>query len=268
MENIRRLQDVQIGNTNLIETYRETFDENIEEAQSIINTDTLKSYVLQAEWMNDTKTKIEELEEYKVTKGDNAFVEKTNQFQKYIDDFLKVGNYNDSKQYYKNNFVAYNDEIYLCIHNALNKVPTDTNYWVKVGLRGRTGEYDLGVIYRGFWDYFTEYRKYDLIVYENNLYIAKRNNIRSYPIPPQSSYLNDDLNLNNELYLVNDDKYPERDMHFLNNSLFLNNDVYLRNTWSNDDWFLLTKTDDDLQIYDSPEDYTDLPLYSIFFQKL
>ena len=59
--------------------------------------------------------------------------------------------------------------------------------------------------------------------------------------------MGDDLNLNNELYLVNDDKYPEREMHFLNNFYFLNNDIYLRNTWSNDDWFLLTKTDDDLK---------------------
>lgn len=269
MKNIRRLQDVQINDADIVETYRETFNnESIEEAHNIINTDTLKSYVLQAEWMNDSKTKIEELEQYKVTKCDNVIKGKTEEFQFNIDEFIKIGQYNSSVQYYKNNFVSYNEEIYFCIQNALNKVPTDTSYWLKIGLRGEKGNYDLSVVCRGLWNYSTEYRKYDLVSYKNNLYIAKRNNIHSYPIPVDTYYLNDDLHLNNTLYLESEDTYPEREMNFLNNSLFLNNNIYLRNIWTDDDWFLLTSIDNTLQIYDSPEDYTQLPIYSIFFQKL
>ena len=159
-------------------------------------------------------------------------------------------------------------EIYFCIQDSLNELPTNTDYWVKVGLRGQTGEYDLGVTYRGYWDYYAEYRKYDLISYNNNLYVARRNNIHAQPIPLEIPYLNDNTQLNDDLYLENPDPHPKREMHFLNNSLFLGDNVYIRNNWADDSWFLLTHTGNPLQIYYSPEDYSRLPLYSIFFQKL
>lgn len=245
MKNIRRLQDVQINDVDIVETYRETFNNvSIEEAHNLINTDTLKSYVLQSEWMNDLKTKIEELEEYKVTKGDSVLINKAEEFQFNIDEFVDIGEYNSSTQYYKNNFVSYNEEIYFCIQDSLNNNPTNTNYWLKIGLRGEKGQYDMGVVWRGIWDYSTEYYKYDLVSYNNNLYIAKRNNIHSDPTSSVGSNL------------------------FLNNSLYLNNTTYLNNNETNNDWFLLTKDKYVLQIYDSPEDYTQLPIYSIFFQKL
>ena len=66
---------------DLIETYKDTFDESIETAQNLINTDILKSYVLQAEWMNDTKEKIEDLEKHKDTNFDDDFVNETEEFQ-------------------------------------------------------------------------------------------------------------------------------------------------------------------------------------------
>lgn len=242
MKNIRRLQDVQINDVDIAETYRETFNNvSIEEAHNLINTDTLKSYVLQSEWMNDLKTKIEELEEYKVTKGDSVLINKAEEFQFNIDEFVDIGEYNSSTQYYKNNFVSYNEEIYFCIQDSLNNNPTNTNYWLKIGLRGEKGQYDMGVVWRGIWDYSTEYYKYDLVSYNNNLYIAKRNNIYSYPIPLETHYLNND---------------------------FLNNNAYLRNSWTDNDWFLLSIDGEEGKIYDSPVDYTKLPIYSIFFQKL
>ena len=245
MKNIRRLQDIQINNVDIIETYKEIFNnESIEEAHNLINTDTLKSYVLQSEWMNDVKTKIEQVEEHKDTECDKNLADRTEEFQFNINELIYIGEYSSSKQYYKNNFVFYNEEIYFCIENSLNKDPTDVNYWVKIGLRGEKGQYDMGVVWRGIWDYSTEYYKYDLVSYNNNLYIAKRNNIHSDPTSSVGSNL------------------------FLNNSLYLNNTTYLNNNETNNDWFLLTKDKYVLQIYDSPEDYTQLPIYSIFFQKL
>lgn len=241
MNNIRRLQDVQINDVELMKTYRNTFnDESIEEAHSIINTDILKSYILQAEWMNDVKTKIENLEGHKVTKCDDIFTNNTEEFQFNINELIYINKYSSSTQYYKNNFVTYNNEIYFCIKNSLNKAPTDTTYWVKIGLRGEKGEYDLGIVYRGFWNHSVEYHKYDLVTYENNLYVARKDN----PI-----------------------SLDKTSMVFLNNSLFLGNNTYLKDVIS-DDWILLTTSGNELKIYDSPEDYTKLPVYSIFFQKL
>ena len=112
MTNIRRLQDVQIGDIDLIETYRNTFDNiDIETAQELVDTNTLKSYVLQSEWMNDVKGRIEDLEEYKVTECDDVFVDKTEEFQFHIDEFEYMNEYSSSIEYYENNFVLY---IYIC----------------------------------------------------------------------------------------------------------------------------------------------------------
>ena len=246
MRNIRRLQDIQIGNVDLIGTYRDTFNnDSIETAQGLINTDTLKSYVLQSEWMNDTKEKIEDLEEYKVTECDDVFVDETEQFQFYVDEFLYVDEYDSSTQYYKNNFVVYEDEIYFCLKNSLGNLPTDTTYWLKVGLKGEKGQYSLGVVYQGFWNSSLQYYKYDLISYNNKLYIAKKDNI----------------NVNPEYKGTQEEGFL-----YLNDSLFLNNTVYL--TDFDNPWFLLAQPDELSKIYDTPEDYNQLSARSIFFQKL
>lgn len=252
MSNIRRLQDVQINDSDLIETYRNTFNEqSINEAQNLINTNKLKSYVLQSEWMNNVKTKIEDLEEPKFVECDNVLDNKIIELQFNIDEFIYINEYNNNTQYYKNNFVLYDNEIYFCIKNSLNKIPTNGEYWLKIGLLGEKGQYSLGVVYHGFWNDNTEYRKYDLVTYENNLYVAQRNNIHSRPLITEADY-----------------PTSRREMHFLNNLLFLNDDVYLTNSWTNDDWFCLTSSNTQAHIYDSPEDYTKIPIYSIFFQKL
>lgn len=263
MANIRRLQDIQINDIDLIETYKDTFDESIETAQNLINTDILKSYVLQAEWMNDTKEKIEELEEHKNTNFDDDFVSETEEFQFNIDEFIYINEYDNYTQYYKNNFVLYNDEIYFCIKNSLNNLPTNTTYWLKIGLKGEEGQYSLGVVYRGIWNNYTIYYKYDLISYDDNLYVATQDNIHSQPVSNNNS--NNDDNVNDENNNDNPNQQIEG-MRFLNDSLFLDDELYLKGT--NDVWFLLADTDELSRIYDSPEDYTLLPVNSIFFQKL
>lgn len=269
MSNIRRLQDVQINDVDLIETYKNTFNnESITTAQSLINTDKLKSYTLQSEWMNDLKTEIEKVEGYKVTDCDNVFTNDAEEFQLHIDALLYVGEYNEYVQYYKNNCVSYNEEVYLCIKNSLNKIPTNTTYWVKVGLKGEKGNYDLGVKWHGIWDYNIVYHKYDLISYNNNLYIAKKSNINSRPIPINIYYLNDNLYLDDDFYLRNNDSYSGETMEFLNNSLYLNDSFYLRNSRSDNDWFMLTELTNMLQLYFLPEDYTQLPIHSIFFENV
>ena len=220
MTSIRRLQDVQIGDVDLIGTYRDTFDNiDIETAQELIDTNTLKSYVLQSEWMNDVKGRIEDLEEYKVTECDDVFVDKTEEFQFHIDEFEYINEYSSSTEYYENNFVLYNDEIYFCIKDSLNNLPTNTTYWLKIGLMGEKGEYSLGVVYKGDWHDLTQYYKYDLVLFSGDIYVAKQNNINSQPT-------------------------------------------------SNSDWFLLSNSNELIKLYDSPQDYTLLPVYSIFFQKL
>ena len=241
MTNIRRLQDVQIGTEELINTYRNYFaNRYIDAAHNLINTNTLKSYVLQAEWMNSVKTKIEDLEQPKDTEIDQDLKNKNIEFQYNVDELLYLNEYNGNVQYYKNNFVLYNNRVYFCIQNSLGNLPTNTSYWLNVGLIGEKGQYGLGVTYKGFWNENTLYNKYDLVSYQNNLYIAINDNSGNVP----SQY----------------EKY-------LNNNLYLNDGLYLGYTESNQYWFLLTRVQPQ-PIYIFPLDYTQLPSYSIFLKEL
>lgn len=241
MTNLRRLQDVQIGEEEVMNTYRNYFaNRYIDAAHNLINTNTLKSYVLQAEWMNAAKTKIENLEEPKSTEIDQQLVEKGDEFQYNINKLLYLQEYDNNTQYYKNNFVLYNNRVYFCIHDSLGNIPTNTSYWLDVGLVGNKGQYGLGVNYKGFWDNVTLYHKYDLVVYQNNLYVAIEDNSGS--IPNQSQ-------------------------HYLNDNLYLNDNFYLKYTESVDYWLLLTKVQPQ-PIYVFPSDYEQLPVYSIFFQEV
>ena len=240
MTNIRRLQDIQIGNEELLNTYRNYFSNRyIDAAHNLINTNTLKSYVLQAEWMNAVKTKIENVEQPKETEIDEEIEAKNIEFQYNIDELLYLQEYDENTQYYKNNFVLYNNRVYFCIQNSLGNLPTNTSYWLDVGLIGKKGQYGLGITYKGFWNENILYSKYDLVSYQNNLYIAISDNSGNAPTQAQQ---------------------------YLNNSLYLNNNLYLGHREINPYWFLLTKVQPQ-PIYVFPVDYTQLPVYSIFFIK-
>jgi hypothetical protein len=49
------------------------------------------------------------------------------------------GTYNASTTYYPNNIVTYNGSSYMCIAQALNKVPTDTGFWQLIAQKGNDG---------------------------------------------------------------------------------------------------------------------------------
>ena len=150
--------------------------------------------------------------------------------------------YNNNTQYYKNNFVLYNNKVYFCIQNSLGNVPTNTSFWLDIGLIGKKGQYGLGMTYKGLWQGNIQYNKYDLVYYENNLYVAIKNNSGKTPsLNKAGKYLNDSLYLNDLLYLG-----EEKDDEF---------------------WFLLTDVEPQ-PIYIFPIDYTQLPSHSIFFTEV
>ena len=240
MTDIRRLQDVQLGDEDVMETFRSDFaTDNIAYAQNKINTPKLKSYVLNAEWMNALKTKIEALEEPKETQIDQELDDRNIEFQTNVDRLLYVQGYNSSTQYYKNNFVLYNNKIYYCLNDAKGKTPTNTGYWVELGLKGDKGQYGLGVNYRGEWNSSTSYNKYDLVYYNNKLYVAKSNNQNQTPT-----------------------EFEE----YLGNLLYVTENLYLGEVREDDYWFLLINVTPQ-PIYIFPESYSSLPVNSIYLKQ-
>ena len=95
------------------------------------------------------------------------------------------GIYSASTTYYGNNVVSYNSQLYYCKAGegvaVRNVAPTNTSYWVYLGLRGDKGAAGLGVVLRYDWDGSVTYSAKDVVSYNNYLYVALQSSNNKVP---------------------------------------------------------------------------------------
>ena len=96
--------------------------------------------------------------------------------------FVNQHDYVSTQQYYINNFVLYNNLYYMCIQDSLDNLPTDTNYWVLIGLKGSQGAAGTGLNLKYTWSASTNYAQYDVVYLSGKLYVALQPNINQNPI--------------------------------------------------------------------------------------
>lgn len=117
--------------------------------------------------------------------NDNVTLFLSNLAQQYftaINNLKSRGTYISTQQYYVNNFVIYNQELYYCIEQPpVGTLPTDTTYWLYLGLRGLKGAPGLDVVMKYGWNNSTQYSLNDLVIYNNNVYVATQPNINVTP---------------------------------------------------------------------------------------
>lgn len=191
MIQIRKLQDINIGEVKLKEKYYNEFiNGNINEANKIINNNPeLKFKVINSENLNALINGIMMLENNYYNNVDNILNDHLTKYQFDIDELIYLKEYKQNEQYEINNFVSYNGDIYYCkLKPNIGTLPTDTTYWIKLGLKGEDGLVSLGVVYKGNWSSAISYNKYDAIVYQNNMYVAKKDNFNANPISDTLSW--------------------------------------------------------------------------------
>ena len=119
------------------------------------------------------------------TYTDNKKVE----FQAEVDKLNNRGDYNPSVQYFKNNFVFYNDgainHVYLCLEDCTGKEPnTNPDFWRKLSIQGAKGDDGIGIglSFNGSWDKSKLYAKDDGVQYGGILFASLvDNNIDNLP---------------------------------------------------------------------------------------
>ena len=95
------------------------------------------------------------------------------QYSTLISNFISQGTFSASVQYTPFNFVVYNSEVYMCISQPpIGTLPTDTTYWLYLGLRGEQGAPGIDVNMRYTWNNTNTYNPNDLVVYGTNIYVA------------------------------------------------------------------------------------------------
>lgn len=184
MFQIQRLQDIQLSDLTLKQDYyNEFFNGNISTAKAIVTDNPqLASKVLSAENLNNLVNSILSLENDYWNETEVKFTELSAEFQLSVDELIYMTPFSELTQYEVNNFVVYGDYLCYCkVQPPIGTLPTDTNYWVNLYLKGQTGDPSLGVHYAGAWSSIPSYVVKDMVVYNGVVYIANTANTNEVP---------------------------------------------------------------------------------------
>lgn len=184
MFQLYRLQDIHIDDVDLKAQYYSLFlSGDIDDANTLVSANSqLESKVINANMLNKIVDAIMSLEGYYDDGVTQYLANLTNQYQLSIDELIYTSTYNGASQYEINNIVMYNDELYYCyVRPTIGTLPTNTSYWLYLGLKGDKGNPDLGVDYKGNWSSVGNYVEYDMVVYDRLIYVAKTNSVNKIP---------------------------------------------------------------------------------------
>lgn len=99
-----------------------------------------------------------------------------------VDNFKNMQNWQNNISYIPYNFVIYNKIVYMCFKNSSNgTLPTNTEFWIEIGLQGQVGAPGTDVAMKFNWDSVIDYVPNDLVVYNKNIYVSLTNNFNSQP---------------------------------------------------------------------------------------
>ena len=181
-------QDIQIPDVTLRQQFRQ-YMQTGQYAQALAiltnNADQLKGKAYIADTINTIVNGVVNLQERYNTGVTVYLTDLVTQFNTLIDNLRKKGTWQSTVQYTPYNFVLYNNNIYMCIAKPpIGTLPTNTTYWLYLGLQGQQGEPGIDVNMTFDWNSGTPYQPNDLVVYQGNIYCAK---IANTGVPPTNT---------------------------------------------------------------------------------
>ena len=156
-------------------------------AAAILNANPqLNGKIFNANDYNKVRDAILALERFYQNDISIYITEKQSEWQANIYRFNFKGVYSLTTQYYQNNMVNYTTSegtfLYLCIKQPDTGIlPTDTNYWRILTLRGERGLSGDGLSFAWTWDNTTQYNLNDVVVYGNKWWAATQVNRGQQP---------------------------------------------------------------------------------------
>lgn len=181
---MNRFQDIHIIDQPLISNYINYFvNENYSSAFNLLNNAQLDKKKFIDEVLNTINNLVYTLENNYYDNVPDYLNELKNTFQLIIDNYKNMGDYQASVVYQKYNYVLYNNNYYLYINSnpSYNILPINTTYWELIGLIGDEGAPGYGLTFKYDWQSSANYQKYDVVYYDDYLWVATSQNINSEP---------------------------------------------------------------------------------------
>lgn len=180
-----KYQNLHLADLSVYKQYRTLFRTNILGAQQLLSNSQLTNKVFNASNINDMTSDLLDIENYYYDNIPSYLGSLLSTFNGNINNLKYKGVYSSSTAYYPNNIVAYNNDLYYCKITSgtiTNKAPTNTTYWVHLGLRGDQGYPTLGVTLKGKWSSSASYVEKDVVAYSDRLYVATQSSTNQIPI--------------------------------------------------------------------------------------
>lgn len=181
---IIKWQDLALKNENLRQQFMQYFREGYySQALALItNNADIDSETVRPEVFNMINTSLTYLQNLYYNSVEVVLSEDEQQFQYMINNFINKKEFSATEVYVPYNFVVYNEQIYMCIKETTAGIlPTNTDYWLLIGLKGEIGATAIDTTLRYKWDYKITYSPKNVVTYNNVLYVAKNRNNNSQP---------------------------------------------------------------------------------------
>lgn len=181
---IIKWQDLALKNENLRQQFMQYFKEGYySQALALItNNADIDSETVRPEVFNMINTSLTYLQNLYYNSVEVVLSEDEQQFQYMINNFINKKEFRATEIYIPYNFVVYNEQIYMCIKaTTAGILPTNTDYWLLIGLKGEIGATAIDTTLRYKWNYKITYSPKDVVTYNNVLYVAKKRNNNSQP---------------------------------------------------------------------------------------
>jgi len=182
IDTFQYFSDPTADDVTLIKQYQSYFNAgNISSAAKILeNNPSLQNKIVNANNLNKIIDALKAIETLYMS-----------DIQTYIMELITFKDEYSAKQIYsKYDVVQYNQQVYMCVvlNCPMGTLPTNTDYFIPLTLKGEKGESGTGLTPRGVWNENVQYYKDDLVSYNNVLWAANENNIGYLPSDTSSKW--------------------------------------------------------------------------------
>lgn len=187
-----QFEDIHLSDAQLYTLFRQYYKNGAyQEALNILSQNPqldLKAII--ADNLNDLSERVYGMENVYYTEVEQYLANLLQSMQTDVNNLSNQNQYSATQQYYENNFVYYNDEIYFCIKEPpIGTDPTNTTYWLYLGLFGQNGLYGLSnLTFVGPWNTNAVYTTNQVVYIGYTFYWALQDNQGQDPTTESSEY--------------------------------------------------------------------------------
>lgn len=187
-----QFEDIHLSDTQLYTLFRQYYKNGAyQEALNILaQNPQLDLKAITADNLNDLSERVYGMENVYYVEVEQYLANLLQSMQTDVDNLSNQNQYSATQQYYPKNFVYYNNNVYFCIQEPpIGTDPTNTTYWLYLGLFGQDGLYGLNnLTFVGPWNTNTVYTTNQVVYIDYTFYWALQDNQGQDPTTESSEY--------------------------------------------------------------------------------